>query len=422
MSNKRNFTLYLAARFISLIGTGVQQIAIPLFILDLTHSGMLMGIFSVFVLVPNLIASPFAGIFGDRKDRKKIMIASDFGRGILICLLALLALRGNMNIYILFLVQIFVSIMDSVFGAASSAIIGELLEENELMRAMSVRGGLDAFSQIVGPAIGGIIYGLLGIKMVFLINGASFIISGILSMFMIYKCKNHENEKITLRTFVSDNIYVVKFISSNRGLMQLFTFAMLSNLLIGPLLDIAIPYVIKNNIKFTSEQYGYLVATITIGMLIGNVVLGVLAKRLRTKFTMNLGLVGETTVLIMLSIVVFPKAIELVGGRSVLLFCIFICIFSAIGMFNAFVNTPISTNLQKLVPNHMRSRFFSLLGMLSQGAIPLGSIMYGILLDKFKYYHVLFIIVILNALVTGIFIIKAVREVYEPTSVCRETA
>lgn len=416
MGNKRNFTLYLAGRFISLIGTGVQQIAIPLFILDLTHSGMLMGIFSVFVLVPNLITSPFAGILGDKKSRKKIMIASDFGRGILICLLALLALRGNMNIYILFLVQIFVSIMDSVFGAASSGIIGELLEENELMRAMSVRGGLDAFSQIVGPAIGGIIYGLLGIKIVFLINGVSFIISGVLSMFIIYKYKNRENGKITLRTFVSDNVSVVKFISSNRGLMQLFTFAMLSNLLIGPLLDIAIPYVIKNSIKFTSEQYGYLVATITIGMLIGNVVLGVLAKRLRMKFTMNLGLVGETAVLIVLSIVVFPKAIKLAGGRSLLLFCIFICIFSAIGMFNAFVNTPISTNLQKLVPNSMRSRFFSLLGMLSQGAIPLGSIAYGILLDKFKYYHVLFIIVILNALVTGIFIIKAVKEVYEPTS------
>lgn len=132
MSNKRNFTLYLGGRFISLIGTGVQQIALPLFILDLTHSGMPMGIFSVFVLVPNLVISPFAGILGDRKDRRNIMIVSDFGRGILICLLASLALSGNMSIYILFFVQIFVLIMDSVFGAASSAIIGELLEEDEL--------------------------------------------------------------------------------------------------------------------------------------------------------------------------------------------------------------------------------------------------------------------------------------------------
>lgn len=121
--------------------------------------------------------------------------------------------------------------------------------------------------------------------------------------------------------------------------------------------------------------------------------------------------------LVMLSIVVFPKAIKLVGGRSLLLFCILICIFSAIGMFNAFVNTPISTNLQKLVPNSMRSRFFSLLGMLLQGAIPLGSILYGVLLDKFKYYYILFIIVMLNALVTGVFIIKAVKEVYEPESI-----
>lgn len=414
MRDKRNFTLYLGGRFISLIGTGVQQIALPLFILDSTHSGILMGVFSVFVLVPNFIASPFAGILGDRKDRKKIMIASDFGRGVLLCLLAFWVFKESMNIYVLFIAQIFVSIMDSIFGGASSAIIGELLKEEELMRAMSVRGGLDAFSQIIGPAIGGIIYGFWGIKAVFLINGASFIISGLLSIFMIYHCKNYENGKITVRTFAADNISAIKFIINNKGLMQLFSFAMLSNLLIAPLMDIAMPYVIKKGIRFTSEQYGYLIATITIGMLIGNVLLGILAKRIKTKLTMNLGLVGETAALIILSAVVFPKIIKSAGGASILLFSTLICIFSAIGVFNAFVNTPISTNLQKMVPNHMRSRFFSLLGMLSQGAIPLGSILYGILLDKFQYYYILFAIVILNALVTGVFIIKAVEEVYEP--------
>ncbi|WP_231017405.1 MULTISPECIES: hypothetical protein [Clostridium] len=50
--------------------------------------------------------------------------------------------------------------------------------------------------------------------MVFLINGASFVISGVLSMFMIYKCKNRKNEKITLKTFARDNISVIKFISN----------------------------------------------------------------------------------------------------------------------------------------------------------------------------------------------------------------
>lgn len=414
MKDKRNFILYLMGRFISFIGTGVQQIALPLFILDLTHSGALMGVFSALNLVPNLITSPFAGILGDRKDRRKIMVVSDFGRGILVCILGFLAFGGKLNIYILFGAQILISIMDSIFGSASSAIIGELLEEDELMRAMSARGGLDAFSMIIGPALGGVIYGFFGIKVVFFINGASFIFSGIMSVFMIYVCKNHNNEKLTIKTFFNDNKEVLIFIKSNKGLMQLFTFAMLSNLLIAPFIDIVMPYVIKKAIGFSSQQYGYLIASFTIGVLIGNVALGIFAKRIKTKVTLNAGLFVEALIFLGLSISIFPSGVKFLGGPSWLFFAVLAIIFLSIGTANACVNTPIGTNLQKMVSNDMRSRFFSLLGIFSQGAVPLGSMVYGVLLDKFHYYYILLVVVILNVIVTAVFVAKAVDEVYEP--------
>ena len=414
MKNKRNFILYLAGRFISYIGTGVQQIALPLFILDLTHSGALMGVFSALNLLPNLITSPFAGILGDRKDRRKIMIASDFGRGILICVLGFLAFGGKINIYILFGCQIFISIMDSIFNSASSAIIGELLDENELMKAMSARGGLDAFSMVIGPALGGIIYGFFGIKVVFLINGLSFIISGIMSALIIYVCKNHKQEKMTISLFFNENGEVLTFIKGDKGLMQLFIFAMISNLLVAPFVDIIMPYVIKKAIGFTSQQYGYIMATFTVGMLIGNIALGIFSKKLKTKLVMNLGLIVEAVMFLTLAIAVFPSEVKLLGGHSWILFAFLAFICLIIGIFNACVNTPIGANLQKMVPNDMRSRFFSLLGIFSQGAVPLGSMVYGILLDKFQYYYILIVVVILNAVVTGRFIIRAVDEVYEP--------
>jgi MFS family permease len=63
MKEKRNLTAYMIGRFISFIGTGAQQVALPLYILDLTHSGAMMALFSVLSIVPNLIAAPFAGVF-----------------------------------------------------------------------------------------------------------------------------------------------------------------------------------------------------------------------------------------------------------------------------------------------------------------------------------------------------------------------
>lgn len=414
MNGKRNFILYLMGRFISFIGTGIQQIAIPLFILDLTHSGVLMGVFSALNLVPNLITSPFAGILGDRKDRRKIMVAADFGRGILICMLGLLAFGGKLNIYILFGVQILISIMDSIFNSSSSAIIGELLDEDELMRAMSARGGLDAISMIIGPALGGIIYGFFGIKIVFFINGISFILSGVMSALMIYVCRNHNDGKITIKTFFHENGEVLTFIKKDKGLMQLAIFCMVSNLLVAPFMDIVMPYVVKKGIGFTSQQYGYMMATFTVGVLVGNIFLGVFAKNLKSKLLINLGLFIEGIMFFVLAIAVFPAQVKLFGGASWMLFAVLSGICLLIGAFNACINTPLQTNLQKMVPNDMRSRFFSLLGIFCQGAIPLGSIVYGILLDKFKYHHILFVVVILNAVVTAVFMIRAVEDVYEP--------
>lgn len=414
MRDKRNFILYLTGRFISFIGTGVQQIALPLFILDLTHSGALMGVFSALNLVPNLITSPFAGILGDRKDRRNIMVVADFGRGILVGMLGFLAFGGKLNIYILFGVQILISIMDSIFNSSSSAIIGELLEEDGLMRAMSARGGLDAISMIIGPALGGIIYGLFGIKTIFFINGLSFILSGIMSAFMIYVCRNHDNGKITIKTFFHENGEVLTFMKKDKGLMQLAIFCMISNLLVAPFIDIVMPYVIKKGIGFTSQQYGYIIAAFTVGVLVGNIALGIFCKNLKTKIIINLGLLIEGIMFFILAIAVFPTQVKLFGGHSWMLFAVLSCIFLLVGAFNACVNTPLQTNLQKMVPNDMRSRFFSLLGVFCQGAIPLGAIIYGILLDRFSYNYILIVVVILNAFVTTTFVIRAVDEVYEP--------
>lgn len=415
MKNKKNITLYLCGRLISLIGTGIQQVALPLFILDVTHSGILMGVFSALNLIPMLLFSPLAGILGDSKDRRKLMIVFDFGRGILIFSLSILAFSGNLNIYILFICQIFLSTMDSIFYSASTAIIGELLDEDELMKAMSTRGGLDAISMIIGPVLGGTIYGFWGIKAVFLINSCSFIISGIMSMLMVYVCKNHTHKKITVGYFFNENKEVLKFIKNDKGLIQLATFAMLTNLLISPFFNIIMPYVVKKSIGFSSQQYGYLVSAFTIGILLGNVILNIL--KLKMKTIMNFGLLVQAVLFFIMFSLVFPKTINSLGGHSLLLFAFLALICLGSGLSNALYNTPLNTNLQKMVPNSMRSRFFALLGVISNCAIPIGSIIYGLLLDKIQYYYLVFIIAILNAIATLIFVLIAINDVYEPIPV-----
>lgn len=417
MKYNRNLVMYMLGRFISYIGSGIQQIAIPLFILDITHSGVMMGLFSLLTIVPNIITSPFSGILGDREDRKKLMIISDYIRGIIISFLGFLAMIGKLDIYILFMSQIIISIMDSIFTSSSSALLPELLPEDKLMKAMSVRGGLDASSMIIGPILGGIIYGIFGIKIIFYLNGISFIISGICSMLIIYTTKINDKGKMTLKSFLNENREVIFFIKDKKELMQLFSFIMLINLLLAPFFDIVMPYVIKKGIGFSSQEYGYLMSAFTIGILCGNIILGLVIKKFEIKNTMKISLLMQVFLVFTLAIIVFPKTIIFLGSHFIVFIVIAINILF-VGIFNAFINTPLNTNIQRMVPNEMRSRFFSILGMVCQGAVPLGSICYGLLLDKFHYYYIIMAIAIIASIITVIFVNVAVDEVYNPVTDC----
>lgn len=411
--NKRNLWIFLIGRFISYVGSGIQMIALPLFILDKTGSGTLMGIFSIFTLLPMILIAPVAGIIGDRKNRKNVMIIMDFGRGFLIFIMGILTIMGYLNIYSLFILQILISIMDSFFNSSSQALLPDLISKEELVEANSLKGSFDAGALILGPALGGIIYGVWGIEMIFYINAISFIISGVLSISIGYKHIVLVKEKINSKVLVMENKEVLKFIVSKKGLLQLFSFAMISNFLLAPMFDIAMPYALKKGIGFSSSYYGYVMGFFTLGMLLGNIGISFKFKSMGLKKLMRLGLTIETIATLIISILLFPGPVVILGGASTKLFIAIAFCTLAMGFFNAFVNTPISTNLQNLVPKEMRSRFFAVLGMLSQGAIPIGALVFGILLDFVKYYNLMASVSILAAIAAAIFLIYACDEAYE---------
>jgi MFS family permease len=410
---KKNLWLFLIARFISYTGSGVQVIALPLYILDKTGSGTLMGVFSVLTLVPMLLTAPFSGIIGDRKNRRNVMITTDVGRGALICIMGFLAMMGYFSIYTLFVLQVFISIMDSMFNSSSQALLPDLISSEQLIEGNSLKGGLDAAAYILGPAFGGVIYGLWGIKMIFIINGSSFFISGFLTSLILYKHVNEVKENINAKVFLKENIEVLKFIRQKKGLIQLFSFAMISNFLLAPIFDIVMPYALKKGIGFTSQYYGYVMGLFTVGILISNVAISIKFKNLGLKKLMRWGLIIETIVSLIFSILIFPASVSFFGGAGLKLFTMIAICAVFMGIFNAFVNTPISTNLQNLVPQEMRSRFFAILGMFSQGAIPLGSLIFGILLDLMKYYYLMAVVIIIAAIAAAAFLIFACDEAYE---------
>jgi len=411
MKDKRNFWLYAIGRLVSLTGTGIQDIALPLFILDLTGSGTIMGTFMIITIAPRLILYPIAGVVGDRVNRKLIMVWTDFGRGAVILILALLATRDLITIPLLFGAQFVVSLMNALFGPATMAMLPDIVEENDLTRANSTMGAINSMSYIVGPALGGIIYGLGGIKIAFLINGVSFIASGVSELFIKYHQKTKKLGKI--HEVIEDLKEGICFIKVHRGLLVLMIFALVINFLYSPLFAVLLPYVSRIVIKFSSEQFGMLQTSFMAGILIGNIIIGTLLAKSKVEKMLNRGLLAQMGFTFVFVALIFPQIVGRLGYASWTLFFALSLTFVFMGLFNAFVNTPIMVELQKLTPPEFRARVFSVIEVAAQGIVPIGFGIMGILLDLVPAHIIALTVVTISLLVILVFVFKYSKKVTE---------
>ncbi len=412
----RNFCLFAMGRFVSLIGSGIQMIAIPLYILDLTGSGTMMGIFTFLSWMPTLAMGPFAGVLGDRWNRKKIMVNMDYARGGLILLLAFMAISNNMSIYILFICQVLISLMDAIFASSTSAMVPELVNSDDLMKANSIISGITSIAMIVGPVLGGGIYGIGGIELVFLINGISFVLSATSELFIKYISTTQSKEKISMTIVKKDFKEGFMFIRENKNLLTLLIFFCSINFVMNPAFAVILPYGLTKVIKFSDLAYGIIQATFMAGILLGNIIIIIvsfLAKETNRLF-IKLGLFGMVLFNMFFAFTLFPDSISYFGGASITLAVVIGIQFLIIGVFNALLNTPIQTNFQKLIPNKLRSRVNSVTMIITQAGVPLGAVVYGIILDLTKVHFLYIGVSVLFTILTIGFLIVAPSEVYDP--------
>ncbi|OQY08672.1 MAG: MFS transporter, partial [Marinitoga sp. 4572_148] len=280
---KKNFLLFVIGRMVSLVGSGIQMIAMPLFILDLTGSGTQMGLFAMISMIPALIIAPFAGVLGDRYNRRNIMVSMDYIRGIIIVFLAYLTYIGKINLTILFSTQVLISILDSFFSAATSAMLPDIVPKDDLMKANSVTEGVSSASMIVGPVLGGVIYGLLGMQWVFILNGISFILSGFSEMFITYKKTSNLKSEINMKIIFNDLKESIIYIFNHSVLRSMILMAIFLNLLFNPMFVVLFPYTFREVLGFSAQQYGLLETMWTVGILVGNVLLAVFFSKYETK-------------------------------------------------------------------------------------------------------------------------------------------
>jgi MFS family permease len=383
----KNFKLFILGRFVSILGTGIQNIALPLYILDITKSAVMFGKFVSLTILPSILILPFVGVIADKLNKKKIMVNCDIVSGILTFLMFLLVKYAKNPFYLLIVLQVLLLSVNSFFVSSTMAFFSEIVEGKDLKKASGISEVNNNLGKIVAPVIGGIIFMNFGIKWIFIINSISFFLSAVTEMFIKYKkIKNNKEFKISFNMFFKDIKEVIEYISKKNKLKEIVILAVFLNVILMPIFTVVLPYGFRVILKMNSKEIGTIETIFVVGTLVSSI--------LYTKYNEKLKF-GKYLLLLIFNLLLFAYGI-IFKSLTTDIFIYTLILYLLFSSLLTFINIPIMVEFQQLVDNNIKSRFFSIFIFLSQILVPLTSYIYGKILQNFKINIFLFICSILS--------------------------
>ena len=370
----RNFWLYTAGRWISQAGWVVQDVAVPLYVLDKTGSGAMMSAFVMAELIPRLVLNPIAGVIGDRYNRKKLMYGLDIARGVL--LFGVLAFN-LLGIPELLTVQVLMSILGTFFSAGISGMFPDLVDKERLAQANSLLQMGGQVLRIIGPVLGGLVYALGGIRLAILINAVSFFGSGLFETLIEYEWETRKLSSV--HEVWDDMLEGFRFIRDSNPLLILVSLAVILNTLLNPVFAVVLPYLARVTLGLSSVKFGSIETAATLGALAGNLLIAGKLKENSEEVFFKAAFV-QLGILFLLVLAAYPTFRDVAYQLLIVTFVLF-------GVFNTLVNVPLFTKLQKAVPGEVRSRFFTAFETTVMATTPLGMAIIGPILNVLPVYE-----------------------------------
>lgn len=207
--NKNYRNLYLA-QFISYIGSMMTLVAIPYQIYDLTQSSFSVGLLGSIQLVPLVLFGLFGGFIADSSSRKKIVIRAEAFLCFLLFLLFLNSSLSTPNTWFIFIVAAGMSALVGLHRPAMEAITPQIVEKNDLTQIAALNSFKFSFCAIAGPALSGFLIAHYGIKVIYLIDFFTFLLSiCFLNKVSVPFLKSEATEKNPLKSILSGFKYAL---------------------------------------------------------------------------------------------------------------------------------------------------------------------------------------------------------------------
>ncbi len=378
---KKKLALFLSSQTVSMFGSSLVQYAIVWSITLDTRSGVMMTLAVVFGFVPMFVVSPFAGVWADRHDRKKLIMLSDGLIAAATLAAALLVMAGFRSVWLLLGTSAVRAFGQAVQGPAVGAILPQFVPEEKLMRANAVNGTIQSAVMLVSPMIAGALLSLAPLEAIFFIDVATA--AAAIGILLALRVPPHAKALESVRSgYFRDMALGLRYIREHRYLVTFFVYLGLLLVMISPS---AFLTPLQTTRTFGAEVWRLTAIEIafSVGMIAGGAlasIWGGFRNRMRTLVLSNLIMASCA-----LGLAVVPS------------FPVYVAVMAVFGVAMPFWNAPSSTMIQEHVEPEFLGRVFSVMGMLSTSLMPLGMLVFGPLADLVSVESLL--------LVTGAFML-----------------
>lgn len=366
----RNYRLYFVGQGISVAGSWMTRLAMSWLVYRLTHSALLLGLVGFASQIPTFLLAPFAGVWIERVDRRKLLVWTQALAAVQSLAMAALTLAHVIHIGEVIALGVLQGAINAFDMPARQSFLVKMVDDRaDLSNAIALNSSMVNSARLIGPALAGVIIGAVGEGWCFLIDGVSYLAVIASLLMMRVDSAGSGRGKASLLEGLREGWTYVSTFPPIRAILLLFALTSLMGYPYAVLLPVFAGKVLHGG----PHTLGFLTAASGIGALTSAVMLA-----------LRKSVVGLTR-MIRLAAVLLGVGLILFGLSHTLLFSMLWIGFVGFGMIQGL--SASNTVIQTLVPDDKRTRAMSFYTMAFVGAAPFGSLLAGTLAQRIGAPH-----------------------------------
>jgi len=355
----RNFRLFVVGQLLSNVGTWMQLIALPLLVLQMTNSGVALGLVTALGYLPILLFGAWGGVLADRVDNWRLLLWTQLGFAALAFALWAVVATGVATVWMVYVLTFATGVVTAVDMPTRQSFYLELVGRDDLTNAMSLNTATFTGARIVGAALGGALVAWIGLAPLFLVNGISYM-AVLVALLAMRRADLHPRELVPrAKGQIREGIRYVWETTPLRvpmiAMLVVFTFAFNWQVLI--------PLYATRDLGGHAGLFGAIMAVFGVGSLAGALIMAGRSSRPNPRRLAVLSLTLAACTVAMVA--VLTPGVAFAGAALV----------GAAGI--AFAITANST-LQLTADERMRGRVMSLYSVIFLGSTPIGGALAGV--------------------------------------------